>query len=455
MFEVEHLVTHVRYALKWLRFEVDGVEAAHRVAAQVNEARAVVHPSMAGVSEVVVEGTSLFVISELVIGDSLHWALSPHALPRSQRLRLVCQAMNAVAEAHAQGVVHRGLHPGNILVSVSDGKPQAKVVDFVTSQLNVGPHALMQSTAVRSAQRTLDAHVYLAPEQLRSSEGLDSRSDVYPLAAIAYQALTGRVPRTASNIFDLAVRIATTPLEPASLSCPGVPRALDEALAACLAYDRNGRPRTVHELVRELTSFASRESEPTASKHYATTELFVQPRGSRHAPIAAPLPPAPNQAREPIVEPQLPSDSADSAKSTLVGNGVMYDPEVVAQIVMRVRAEERAREGGTKPTQVAPRQLHVALLVVPAALLAIAAALYRLRPLNDTASARDIPPAEVVQHEPEVLQSTAPPEPAAPARAADAVAPHEPLQETTNGSAKPAERRPAFKALPPPRKEDF
>lgn len=255
VYEVEELASRSRAALKWVRFSAAS-GAIQRVVAQAERAKELQHPHVARVLEVVREGSSMFVVSELLAGESLQASLSPHLMLRRERIRLLVQVMRGVAAAHASGIVHGGLHPGNVFLAHTHENPPlvAKVLDFGSSQLNAGDHAAL-AHALRSCANTLGPHVYMSPEQVSGGAEVDARSDVYSLGVLAYQALTGRVPYAADNLIDLAVKLATTVAAPASLLCPELPASLDRVLSAAIARSRDARLVELDGLIRELEAF--------------------------------------------------------------------------------------------------------------------------------------------------------------------------------------------------------
>jgi eukaryotic-like serine/threonine-protein kinase len=291
VYEAEELETHQRAVLKWLRFSgPEHGQAMTRVLARALAAKQLLHPHIARSLEVVREGSSLFLVTELLAGDALQASLSPHLMPRRERIRLLVQALRGVAAAHALGVTHGGLHPGNIFLANVPGESTAtaKVLDFATSQLCVAEHAalgLMQ----RGNATTLGPHVYMSPEQITQSHPVDLRSDVYSLAVLVYQALTGRLPYTADNAIELAVKFATSVALPAAALCPELPSSLDRLLSSALARNPEARLDTLLPLIAELEAFqpfSSLAEQPLLRG--AETALMIQRRPANVPPRIAP-----------------------------------------------------------------------------------------------------------------------------------------------------------------------
>jgi serine/threonine-protein kinase len=136
----------------------------------------------------------LAIVMEYLDGESLHAVLSRERRLDSERVtRLAKQILIALAEAHALGVIHRDVKPGNIfLVRGPDGAEQVKVLDFGIAKL--GNADSMSDTAKLTQQGgTLGTPVYMSPEQCRGEE-LTPASDLYSLGIVLYELLTGAVP---------------------------------------------------------------------------------------------------------------------------------------------------------------------------------------------------------------------------------------------------------------------
>jgi serine/threonine protein kinase len=136
----------------------------------------------------------LAIVMEFLDGPSLHEVLAKERVLAPDRVaRLATQVLTALAEAHALGVIHRDLKPGNIqLIRGADGQEQVKVLDFGIAKL--GGSGNSSDTAKLTQQGgTLGTPVYMSPEQCRGEE-LTPASDLYSLGVVLYELLTSRVP---------------------------------------------------------------------------------------------------------------------------------------------------------------------------------------------------------------------------------------------------------------------
>jgi serine/threonine-protein kinase len=155
------------------------------------------------------------------------------------------QVCGSLAEAHAAGLVHRDIKPGNIILCERGGVPDvAKVLDFgLAKHIGVAGDA-----TITAADAVIGTPLYLAPEAIRDPRSVDGRSDLYALAAVAYYLLSGAPPFCAGSIVEVCARHLHEP--PAPLS--DVPPDLGALLLRCLAKDRADRPQSASELREAL-----------------------------------------------------------------------------------------------------------------------------------------------------------------------------------------------------------
>jgi serine/threonine-protein kinase len=156
---------------------------------------------------------------------------------------------DGLAYAHAHGVVHRDLKPANILLA---GGRDPKIADFGVAKLMSGEAA--------GTTAPVGTPSYMAPEQIEGKP-VDARSDVFALAILAYELLTGRPPFTGEGFTAVLFQIMNSEPEPASHLDPRLPVALDRVLARALAKDPKQRTRDVATFVAELREAFAPEKE--------------------------------------------------------------------------------------------------------------------------------------------------------------------------------------------------
>lgn len=191
---------------------------------------------------------------ELLEGQDLG-ALAKHRgiLPVEEAVGYVLQAAVGLSHAHARGVLHRDLKPGNVFVCRRpDGSALVKLVDFGLAKQAVGERTLTRSGVALGSPK------YMAPEQYRSARDVDGRADLYALGAILYRLLAGRPPHDGDTIESVLMSILTEPVAPISSMRSDVPAALEVVIGACLSPDPEHRPPRADELVRALSPFAPR-----------------------------------------------------------------------------------------------------------------------------------------------------------------------------------------------------
>ena len=194
---------------------------------------------------------SAYLVMELVRGADLRAVLTrERRLPPAQALALVGQLAEAVDFAHRAGVLHRDLKPENVLLPDSGLGP--KVLDFGVATLVEPTIGDTGGTPTRGGT-IIGTPAYMAPEQLRG-ERVDGRADIYSLAVMTYEALTGRLPFAAGALAAIDARRAggTVPLEVEGLP-PGLARPLEDALS----WSRDDRPATASAFATSLTAASS------------------------------------------------------------------------------------------------------------------------------------------------------------------------------------------------------
>ena len=164
------------------------------------------------------------------------------------------QACRALSEAHALGLIHRDVKPGNVLLCERGREGDiAKILDFgLVLNLNAaGDARLTQSTALTGTP------LYMAPESITSPGEIDARSDLYSLGAVAYFLLVGRPPFTGASLVEVCAAHVHRPAEAPSGQRNGVPHALDAIILRCLAKRPEDRFRDADELGAALRAVAA------------------------------------------------------------------------------------------------------------------------------------------------------------------------------------------------------
>ena len=183
-----------RVALKVVKPGMDTREVLTRFAAERQALALIDHPNVArifdaGLSD---QGRPYFVM-EFVPGEMITQFAEKHALSTRERVELFIPICHAVQHAHQKGIIHRDLKPSNILVTIIDGVPTPKVIDFGIAKAAAEPLADGQAHTI--AGRLLGTPEYMSPEQAGPDQhDIDTRTDIYSLGVVLYELLTGLLP---------------------------------------------------------------------------------------------------------------------------------------------------------------------------------------------------------------------------------------------------------------------
>ena len=217
--------------------------------------------------------------------------------PIAVAIDYLLQAMEALAEAHVQGMVHRDLKPANLFVSRrADGSPLVKVLDFGISKVTGQGGAELHLT--KTGAKVLGSPLYMAPEQMRSLRTVDARADIWALGVILYELLAGVPPFNGATMTELCAVILQDPPPPLRGYRPDVPPAIEAAILRCLQKDPAARYPNVAALAYDLAPFASPAGRFSAERVGGVLRAMSPPMTSAPVVVSAP-PPRPNVTTAP------------------------------------------------------------------------------------------------------------------------------------------------------------
>ena len=228
-------------------------DARERLHREASAAGRLTHPNIAAVYDVLDVDAYPYIVMEYVEGENLSTVLARGPLGVERTLDLGLQIADALAAAHARGVIHRDLKPGNVSLT-ADGI--AKVLDFGIAK---GPdpgssHASAATgtlNAITAAGQVMGTPGYSSPEQMVGAAA-DPRDDIYSLGVVLYEALTGRPPFQGGDALELAVATMTKTAPLPHQVNPSVPPEISLVIARAIARGRDDRYGSARELSGEL-----------------------------------------------------------------------------------------------------------------------------------------------------------------------------------------------------------
>jgi serine/threonine-protein kinase len=246
------------------------------------------HSAVATVFDAGRDGDALYLVMELVEGESLQRRLARGNFPSAgQSLELAAQVADALAAAHQKGIIHRDVKPANILLTV-DGA--VKVSDFGVAK------AVGDATDLTRSGTVLGSPAYMAPEQIQG-QGVDTRADIFSLGVVLYEMLLHRRPFPADTVTTLIYQI----LHQDPLDDPLAMRALGAELGIFL---RQALAKNPADRVPDATTFARRARElavrMAAGEQVATGATLKLPGREAVAPVVPVVPVVPAEVPPPV-----------------------------------------------------------------------------------------------------------------------------------------------------------
>jgi serine/threonine protein kinase/Tol biopolymer transport system component len=247
-----HDPRHERHvAIKVLRPDLAAMLGPDRFLREVRIAANLQHPNILPVYDSGEAGGFLYYVMPYIDGPSLRDHLSQHGeMPVAETARILRDVADALAAAHAKGVVHRDIKPDNIMLS---GR-HALVADFGVAK---AVHEATGRQTLTTAGVALGTPTYMAPEQAAADQHTDHRADLYAFGVMAYEMLTGQPPFVGPTAQAVLAAHMTEPPVTVTQRRPTIPPQLAQLIMRCLAKKPADRPQTAEELLPVLESFAT------------------------------------------------------------------------------------------------------------------------------------------------------------------------------------------------------
>ena len=265
-----------KVALKIVKPGMDTKNVIARFEAERQALALMDHPNIARVLDAgATDSGRPYFVMELVQGVPITEFCDKNSFPTGRRLELFMDVCHAVQHAHHKGIIHRDLKPSNVMVTLHDGKPVPKVIDFgVAKALS---QQLTEKTIYTSYGQMIGTPVYMSPEQAEMSGlGIDTRSDIYSLGVLLYELLTGKTPVGAERLqvsgYNEMLRIIRDEEPPR----PSTKVTTLGAEATVIARNRQTDPRKLQQhLAGELDWIVMKALEKDRDRRYDTANNFA------------------------------------------------------------------------------------------------------------------------------------------------------------------------------------
>jgi eukaryotic-like serine/threonine-protein kinase len=281
-----------KVALKIIKLGMDTRQVIARFEAERQALALMEHPNIARVLDAGATDTGRpYFVMELVRGIPVTRFCDEACLAPRERLELFIQICRGVQHAHQKGIIHRDLKPSNVLVTVNDGAPVPKIIDFGVAKA-AAQQSLTDKTLFTGFAQFIGTPAYMSPEQAAmTSVDIDTRSDIYSLGVLIYELLTGQTPFDAKALAAAGVEATCRtireqePVRPSSRL-----RTMTRGeLSTTAQLRRSDPPRLIHLLRGDLDWIAMKCLEKDRNRRYETAHALAADieRYLKHQPILA------------------------------------------------------------------------------------------------------------------------------------------------------------------------
>ncbi|MFH1679439.1 MAG: serine/threonine-protein kinase [Candidatus Eisenbacteria bacterium] len=313
-------------ALKIVKLGMDTKEVLARFESERQALAMMDHPNIARVFDAgsTDQGRPYFVM-EYVPGTTITDYCDRHRLSMRERLKLFIPVCLGVHHAHQKGIIHRDIKPSNVIVTIKDGAPVPKIIDFgLAKALHL---SLTEATLVTEHGRLIGTPAYMSPEQAEMTGlGVDTTTDVYSLGVLLYELLAGSLPYDPRRIREVGwegLRFLIRDTDPPKASTRI--HSLDEETISTIAERRRTEPRLLAAQIRgELDWITLRAMEKDRTRRYQSASELAADVGRflRNEPVVARQPSTVYTIRKLLARHKAASVVAGAALLLVIGFGI-------------------------------------------------------------------------------------------------------------------------------------
>ena len=264
-------------ALKIIKPGMDSEQVIARFEAERQALALMDHQNIARVLDVGTTDTGRpFFVMELVHGVSITEYCNQNQLTTKERLELFIPVCQAIQHAHQNGIIHRDIKPSNVLVTLYDGRPVAKVIDFGVAKAI--EQRLTERTMFTQFGSIVGTFEYMSPEQAETSAlGVDTRSDIYSLGVLLYELLTGTTPLEREKTIGSAYADILRRIREEEPPKPSTRLKESKDTLPMISAQRKSEPARLSKLMRgELDWIVMKALEKDRTRRYETASAFAR-----------------------------------------------------------------------------------------------------------------------------------------------------------------------------------